>query len=519
MLRHCEDAEDAHSAKSRNFHNSNSRLICRLPCSVDRSRIYTGLSTDSLRKMVQEQTKHVAICGGGLVGALNACYMAQRGYRVDVYEMRQDIRTQEIVRGRSINLALSCRGREALKGVGLEETIVKNGIPMHARMIHDRDGKRRPILYGTRDQYIMSVDRRLLNEVLLTEAEKYENVKLHFNHKLLTCNFDTGEMLFQNEKGDQVKASVDLVVGTDGAFSAVRKQMMKLSRFDYQQTYIPHGYMELNIPPSADNEFAMEANYLHIWPRNEFMMIALPNLDRSFTTTLFMPFDIFSSITDERQLMDFFTDKFPDSIPLLGQEALKKSFLSSKPLPMVTVKCEPYHVKDKAVIMGDAAHALVPFYGQGMNCGFEDCIVLNDILDQCGDDFAKALPEYTRIRNVDAKAISDLAMYNYVEMRSSVNSKLFLIRKKLDNLLYKLFPKTWVPLYTMVSFTRIRYHECISRREWQDKVLTHTLRTAAVLGGVSLLVSAHALYRHQGALEMPGWLQAGISLVEGWVRG
>jgi len=469
--------------------------------------------------MEEKKAKHVAICGGGLVGALQAVYMAKRGYKVDVYEMRSDIRTQEIVKGRSINLALSCRGREALKGVGLEDEIVERGIPMHARMIHDVDGTRRPILYGTKDQYIMSVDRRLLNEVLLTEAEKCDNVKIHFHHKLLSCDFKTGDILFQDINGKNVNTKVDLIVGTDGAFSAVRRQMMKVNRFEYQQTYIPHGYMELCIPPTDKDDFAMETNYLHIWPRNEYMMIALPNLDKSFTCTLFMPFEVFEENTTEEQVMKFFQDKFPDSIPLIGAEALVKAYLSSKALPMVTIKCHPYHVQDKAVILGDAAHALVPFYGQGMNCGFEDCIVFDDILTQCHDDLAKALPEYTRVRNIDCKAISDLAMYNYVEMRSSVNSRLFMLRKKLDNLLFKLFPNTWVPLYTMVSFTRTRYHECILRKEWQDDVLTKVIRGAGVVGLVAMFITARRLYLEPSPMKhMWGLVKHGSALA-GWRMG
>ncbi|XP_064601274.1 kynurenine 3-monooxygenase-like [Liolophura sinensis] len=432
---------------------------------------------------------HVAVVGGGLVGALNACFFAKRGFKVDLYESRPDIRLQEVVQGRSINLALSFRGREALKAVGLEEKIVQNGIAMYARMIHDKDGSRKPIPYGRKHQYIMSVSRRLLNEHLLTAAEKYPNVTIHFEHKLFGCDFNVGQVMFQKSDGDTVTNTVDLIVGNDGAFSAVRRQIMKTVRFDFQQTYIPHGYMELCIPPSHD-QFAMEKNYLHIWPRNEFMMIALPNLDKSFTTTLFMPFEIFESIQTENELLQFFQEKFPDSIELLGEEALKKTYINSKPLPMISIKCSPYHVGDKAVIMGDAGHAMVPFYGQGMNAGFEDCLLFDELLDKYHNDLSKVLAEYTRIRSVDAKAICDLAMYNYVEMRESVNSKLFLLRKKLDNLLHWLFPNYWIPLYTMVSFTRTRYHEAIEKRKWQDKILSACTRVSVlmtIVGGAFLI--------------------------------
>ncbi|XP_013410260.1 kynurenine 3-monooxygenase isoform X2 [Lingula anatina] len=353
----------------------------------------------------------------------------------------------------------------------MEEMVTATGIPMYARMIHNTDGTRKPILYGKKDQYIMSVDRRKLNEDLLTEAEKHPGVRLHFSHKLVSCNVDTGEMHFKDASGKDLHTRSDLIVGCDGAYSAVRQQMMKSMRFDFSQEYIPHGYMELHMPPSANGKHAMETNYLHIWPRNAYMMIALPNQDGSFTVTMFMPFEVFEAIQTEEDLMRFFKEKFPDSLPLLGEQALKETFFNNKALPMVSVKCGPYHHKDKLVIMGDAAHAMVPFYGQGMNCGFEDCLIFNDILDQTNNDFGEALKKFTAYRNVDARAMCDLAMYNYIEMRASVNSKLFLLRKKVDNFLHWLLPDRWIPLYTMVSFTRTRYHKCINGRKKQDMIL------------------------------------------------
>lgn len=444
---------------------------------------------------------HVAIVGGGLVGALQACFLAKRNYKVDVFEMRQDIRTMEVVRGRSINLALSVRGREALKRVGIEEDIRHVGIPMYARMIHDLDGTRRPIQYGKKDQYIMSVDRRHLNEELLTAAEKFPNVSTYFEHKLLDADFDTGKLVFKRGDGSTTEVTVDLIVGCDGAFSVVRRQMMKKTLLDYQQVFIPHGYMELCMPPTERDQYAMEVNYLHIWARNEFMMIALPNLDKTYTVTLFMPFDMFKKLTSEKAVLEFFRKTFPDSVSLLGEKRIVDTVLNNKALPMVTVKCSPYHIDDRAVIMGDAAHAMVPFYGQGMNCGFEDCIVLDDLLDKHKDDLGAALSEFTTNRSVDAKAMCDLAFYNYVEMRKSVNSRLFLLRKKLDNLLFWLFPRTWVPLYTMVSFSRTRYHECIKRREWQDRVLTRCLYLSGVLAAVGGVTLGRQLVLHNTVVQ------------------
>ncbi|KAM3842227.1 kynurenine 3-monooxygenase-like [Diretmus argenteus] len=434
--------------------------------------------------------KVVAVVGGGLVGALNACYFAKRGFEVEVYESREDIRRAKIVRGRSINLALSHRGRQALKHVGMEEKIISKGIPMNARMIHSLSGKQSPIPYGKAGQYILSVDRANLNKELLTAAETYPNTKLNFDHKLLDWSPESGTMNFVRPDGTETEIKADLIVGCDGAFSAIRKQFLRRSRFNYSQTYIPHGYLELTMPP-VRGEFVMKPNYLHIWPRNTFMMIALPNLDKTFTCTLFMPFEEFEKITTGDEVIEFFQKYFPDAIPLITADAIKRDYFRLPAQAMVSVKSSPYHIDDKCVLMGDAAHAVVPFYGQGMNAGFEDCIVFDEIMDQFNEDFSAVLPEYTRVRVPDDHAIADLAMYNYIEMRAHVNSKWFLFRKQIDNLLHFLFPRTIVPLYTMVTFTRTRYHEAVKRWHWQNKVINHGLflcATGAVLGGSYLLI-------------------------------
>ncbi|KAG7512897.1 hypothetical protein JOB18_042487 [Solea senegalensis] len=432
----------------------------------------------------------VAVVGGGLVGSLNACFFAKRGFDVEVFEIREDIRQAKIVRGRSINLALSHRGRQALKHVGMEEKVVSQGIPMNARMIHSISGKQSPIPYGKKGQYILSVDRANLNKELLTAAEAYPNTKLNFDHKLQDWSAETGQMTFVRLDGSKEHIKADLIVGCDGAFSAVRKQFLRRSRFNYSQTYIPHGYMELTMLP-INGEFAMKPNYLHIWPRNTFMMIALPNLDKTFTCTLFMPFDDFEKITTEDEVIKFFQEYFPDTIPLIGVDTLKRDYFRLPAQAMVSVKCSPHHINDKCVLMGDAAHAVVPFYGQGMNAGFEDCIVFDEIMNQFNEDLSAVLPEYSRVRVPDDHAIADLAMYNYIEMRAHVNSKWFLFRKQVDSILHFFMPKTIIPLYTMVTFTRTRYHKAVERWQWQNKVINHGLlisATGAAVGSAYLLI-------------------------------
>lgn len=445
---------------------------------------------------MDENKKVVAVVGAGLVGSLEACYLAKRGMEVHVYEYRKDIRTMEHVAGKSINLAMSVRGIEAMNGAGLGDHVKDEyGIPMYARMIHNRDGSTYPVPYGQKDQCIYSVGRRYVNEILLDAGEKYSNITYHFNHKLLKADLDKPQLTFQKLDGTTVIENPDIIIGCDGAFSAVRREMLKRKNFDYEQKYISHAYMELCMPPSSTGDFAMPPNYLHIWPRGQFIMIGLPNQDKTFTITLFMPFSTFETITDSNTLLDFFQDNFQDSIPLLGKEQMIQDYFQNKALPLVYVKCNPYHVKDTSIILGDAAHAMVPFYGQGMNCGMEDVLVLDGILDKNGEDIKASFEEYSRIRNPDAEAIVDLALYNYIEMRDSVNRPMFLLRKKFDTLLNRLFPRWWVPLYTSVTFSRMRYHECISNKAWQDGVVTKIFKLMGVSVGVAGLA---VLYMSSG---------------------
>ncbi|XP_015589862.1 kynurenine 3-monooxygenase isoform X2 [Cephus cinctus] len=353
-----------------------------------------------------------------IVGALTACYFAKRGHEVRVYEYRADIRVEDS-RGQSIDLALSTRGREALREVGLEDLLVnRHGIPMRGRMIHERDGTLREIIYDSvKKNCIYSVSRKYLNEVLLNAAETYPGLELHFNEKLVDVDLDRGKMKLLNTR-TKVTSNVeaDLIVGADGAYSTVRKSMIKRPLFDFSQTYIEHGYIEIYIPPSRDNDFAMSDGNLHIWPRGEFMMIALPNEDRSFTGNLFAPFETLRALDTPENLLNFYEDQFPDVLPLIGREKLVKDFFSSEPKTLISIKCKPYHVGKTALIIGDAAHAMVPFYAQGMNAGFEDVIILDKLMELYDSDLSKVLPAFSETRCQNAHAICDLAMYNYVEV-------------------------------------------------------------------------------------------------------
>jgi len=441
--------------------------------------------------------RKVVVVGAGLVGTLEACFLAKRGMEVHVFDRREDIRQMEHVPGRSINLAMSVRGLAAFNELQLDEHVKQNyGIPMYARMIHNKDGSTHPIPYGKGSQCIYSVGRRYINEILLDKGDTLPNITYHFNHKLVTADLEKPELTFQTTTDGKVESKVvkaDLVVGCDGAYSAIRREMLKKMGFNYKQEYIPHSYMELCLPPTADDTFAMATNYLHIWPRGQFMMIGLPNQDKSFTLTLFMPTPTFETINDETSLLKFFEENFQDAIPLIGKDKLVADYMENKALPMISVKCSPYNVGSTALIMGDAAHAMVPFYGQGMNCGMEDCLVLNAMLDKHGNDLKRVLHEYTKFRNPDAEAMVDLAFYNYIEMRDLVNRKSFLLRKKLDNLLHWLMPASWVPLYTSVTFSRMRYHQCIANREWQDTVISRLLTVAGLTSVIGVLVSMKSL--------------------------
>ena len=415
------------------------------------------------------------LIGSGLAGGLLAAYLGRRGYDVDLYERRADPREGNLVGGRSINLALSTRGIHALEQLGIADEVLKHAIPMRGRMIHDKSGELHFSPYD-RDpnNYINSIGRAALNTTVIEAAQRYPNVRVMFNHQCTDVDLDSATTQLLNSSTPQpITASGEAVIGVDGAFSAVRQAMQKkLAEFEYDESYLPHGYKELTIPPGPDGKWQMEKEALHIWPRKSFMMIALPNPDGSFTCTLFWEFEgprSFATTKTDEDVRRFFEEEFPDAVPLMPK--LLEEFGTNPTGSLVTIRCAPWYYKDKVALVGDAAHAVVPFYGQGMNAAFEDCVVLDECLAQFPQNRHRAFAEYFAKRKENADALADLAVQNFIEMRDKTASRVFRTKKKLDHFLEGLLPGTYLPLYAMVTFTRMPYATAARRARLQDRIV------------------------------------------------
>src|SRR6266404_4780306 len=455
-------------------------------------------------------TKFVLI-GSGLAGGLLAAYLGRRGYEVDLYERRADPREGNMVGGRSINLALSTRGIHALEQIGIADEVLKHAIPMRGRMIHPAAAGSAPIFIPydvDPNKHINSIGRAALNTSLIEAAQRYPNVRVHFNHKCTGVDLDSATAHLVDSSVEAVvsaanlgssvaagvspasaqtiSASGDAVIGVDGAFSAVRNSMqLKIDNFEYDESYLAHGYKELTIPPGPGGSWRMEKNALHIWPRKSFMMIALPNPDGSFTCTLFWEFAgprSFETTKTDDDVRRFFDEEFPDAVPRMP--TLLEDFRENPTGSLVTIRCAPWFYKDKVALVGDAAHAVVPFYGQGMNAAFEDCVVLDECLAEFPQDRQRAFAEYFQRRKANADALADLALENFIEMRDKTASKTFRAKKKLDHALEAALPGIYLPLYTMVTFTRIPYAEAARRGRRQDRIVYASL----VVATVSILV-------------------------------
>jgi kynurenine 3-monooxygenase len=383
-----------------------------------------------------------AIIGAGLVGSLLSIFLARRGYGVTVYERRPDMRHESIAAGRSINLAISTRGLHALNLVGLEEEVLKRATPMRGRMMHSPKGELTFQPYG-RDasEYINSISRGDLNKILMTAAEQTGRVKIEFNHGI----------------DDPSILDFPTVFGADGSGSAVRRALAADPHFTIVESYLEHGYKELAIPAGPGGTHRIERNALHIWPRGTYMLIALPNFDGSFTCTLFLPFKgpvSFDALETGADVAAFFTEHFADAVPLL--DGLEEQFFAHPTGHMVTVKCSPWNDGSRTLLLGDAAHAIVPFFGQGMNCGFEDCEVLNGLLER-NPDLAATFETFFLSRKPNCDAIADMAVENFIEMRDKVADTHFLLEKAVEHILQEKFPGRYVPRYSLVTFSRVPY--------------------------------------------------------------
>jgi kynurenine 3-monooxygenase len=431
------------------------------------------------------------LVGSGLAGALLATYLGKAGYDVDLYERRPDPAESGDSGGRSINLALSTRGIAALQEVGLADAALHAAIPMRGRMIHELDGR---LHYQPYDKdpsrYINSIGRSALNNLTIEAARALPNVRIYFDHKCTDVDLDAPAATILNGRtGESIQAAGDILIGVDGAYSAVRRGMQRLDRFDYSQDYLAHGYKELTIPPAAGGAFQMEKNALHIWPRHRFMMIALPNCDGSFTCTLFWPFEgpsSFASITSDDDLRRFFRANFPDAMALMP--TLADDYDANPTGSLMTVRCAPWHYRGKLALLGDACHAVVPFYGQGMNAAFEDCSELAACIHRFAPDWGRVLSEYESRRRVHTDALADLAIDNFVEMRDRTASPLFRGRKMFERTLHTLLPRWYVPLYSMVSFSRIPYAQARTRARRRDRIVF------GVAAALALLVVAMMLW-------------------------
>lgn len=412
-----------------------------------------------------------------MVGSLLSCYLSKRGHKVSVFERRSDMRVAGYVGGRSINLALSHRGWKALKKIGLDKEVEPITIAMKGRVIHDLKGNTSFFPYGTENQAIYSVSRGDLNRIMVEKADSFPQVDFHFDERCASIDFNTNRIVFENAVTKQQQTvQSDLIFGADGAYSQVRHQMQLTPDFNIHQQHEPYGYKELHIPPGPAGEHLLDKNALHIWPRGNFMMIALPNMDGSFTVTLFNSFsgdNSFEQLKDEKSVARFFGQFFPDALPLMPD--VTKHFFENPTASLVTIRCYPWRYKSTCLI-GDAAHAIVPFYGQGMNCGFEDVNELDDLMNALGEDWNTVLDTFQKQRKPNGDAILDLALHNYIEMRDLSGREDFQLRTKIEKKIAETFPDKFMTHYSMVTFSDLSYAEAKQRGEKQNELLDELMR-------------------------------------------
>ncbi len=417
----------------------------------------------------------IAVVGSGLVGSLLAIYLRKAGHTVHIYDRSPDIRKIQFS-GRSINLAMSNRGWKALDTVGVGDEIRKIAIPMHKRAIHLVD-KLNFQNYGQEGETIDSISRGILNRKMIDLAEA-AGAEFFFEHKIWDVSLDTATLhIGETERGAWEDKKYDMVFGADGAFSRIRHRMQRQSMFDYSQEFLPIGYKELNIPANADGTHKLDKNSFHIWPRGEYMLIALANLDGSFTCTLFMPFkgeNSFDSLQTRASVEEFFEKNLPDTIDVIPK--LAEDFFKNPTSTLVTMKCYPWTYEDKVALIGDASHAIVPFYGQGMNSGFEDITILNEMIEKYGDDWKMIFSEYQKSRKPNADAIAELSYRNFLEMSSKTADENFLLQKKIEKWFSDKYPEKWIPLYSRVTFSDRPYAEALAIGDYQNEIMQEVLK-------------------------------------------
>ncbi|MBC2839068.1 NAD(P)/FAD-dependent oxidoreductase [Robiginitalea sp. SC105] len=425
---------------------------------------------------MSQKTKQVAVVGSGLVGSLLAIFLRKAGHAVTVFDRRPDIRTVEFS-GRSINLAMSNRGWNALRLAGIEDEVRKLAIPLYQRAMHVVDSPVYYQKYGKEGEAIWSISRGVLNRRMIDLAEQ-AGVEFRFNEKVWDVDLPTARLFTgATEKGEWEEYAFDHIFGCDGAFSRIRHKMQRRSRFDYSQEFIDVGYKELTIPPNPDGTHKLDKHSFHIWPRGRFMFIAMPNLDGSFTCTLFLPFEgdiSFENIRTQEQARKFFREHFPTVTPDI--ENLTGDFFRNPTSALVTIKCYPWTYWDKVALVGDSAHAIVPFYGQGMNAGFEDITVLTELMQRHGDDWEQVFAAYQERRKPNADAIAELSYRNYLEMSSRTADPDFLLQKKIERHFAEAHPDKWVPAYSRVTFSDRPYTEALRLGDRQESIMREVMQ-------------------------------------------
>ncbi|BFP39783.1 NAD(P)/FAD-dependent oxidoreductase [Flavobacteriaceae bacterium GF1] len=424
--------------------------------------------------------KNIAIIGSGLVGSLLSIYLKKHGHKVTIFDRRPDIRTVQFS-GRSINLAMSNRGWKALAEIGLEEEVKTIAIPLYQRALHVNDSPLYFQKYGKKDEAIWSISRGRLNRKMIDLAEGF-GVDFRFDEKVWDIELPEAKIYTgKSEKSKWKEYKFDIVFGCDGAFSRIRHKMQRRSRFDYSQDFIDVGYKELTIPPNEDGSHRLDKNSFHIWPRGKFMLIAMPNIDGSFTCTLFLPFEgevSFENITSKGEAKAFFKKYFPNVRKEI--EGLTKSFMKNPTSAMVTMKCYPWTYWDKVALVGDAAHAVVPFYGQGMNAGFEDISVLNHLMEELGDDWEAIFERYQKERKPNADAIAELSYRNFVEMSSKTADSNFMLQKKIEKRFAQKHPDKWIPVYSRVTFSDRPYAEALAIGDYQEHIMKEIMQMRSI---------------------------------------